>query len=103
VGEGTKLGTGCHPQIPLSKILGNSTEISAYIDKGYLVPDELVMQQLLATLLIPATAGMSGSAVLVDGFPRTPTQADLVKLLHEKSIVRPHPSLATPLVFDGEN
>jgi hypothetical protein len=44
-GEGTKLGTGWHPaQIPLSKMLGNSTEISALIDKGLLVPDELVLQ-----------------------------------------------------------
>lgn len=78
-------------------MLGNSREISAYIDKGMLVPDELVMQRLLATLLIPATAGMSGSAVLVDGFPRTPMQVDFVKLLHEKLLVRPHPSLANSL------
>ena len=28
----------------LSKMLGNSTEISALIDKGLLVPDELVLQ-----------------------------------------------------------
>jgi adenylate kinase family enzyme len=83
---------GALAQIPLSKMLGNSPEISAYIDKGLLVPDELVVQRLLEILLIPTSAGMSGSAVLVDGFPRTPMQVDLVKLLHEKLLVRPHTS-----------
>jgi len=60
------------------------------------------MQRLLASLLIPGHAGMSGSAVLVDGFPRTRMQVDLVKLLHEKLLVRPHSPLATPLCSVGD-
>ena len=48
---------------------------------GELVPDEMVADALLETVFDPDA---DPAGVLVDGFPRTALQVDLLKLLHDK-------------------
>jgi adenylate kinase len=55
-------------------------EASGYMDRGELVPDELIDAMLAEEL-----AGLDGRKVLLDGFPRTVEQADaLAGLLEDR-------------------
>lgn len=45
------------------------------------------LDKLLEHLLHPSYAGIGHSAVVVDGFPRTPFQVDLCKILYDKLVV----------------
>jgi adenylate kinase len=65
VGEGTDLGR----------------EARAYMDRGELVPDDLVMRMLMERL------DETGSGFVLDGFPRNVAQAeDLDEALHERGL-----------------
>jgi len=52
--------------------------------RGHLVNDRKVITALLRRLLEPE---YNGRNVLVDGFPRTPTQAQCISLLYDKMLV----------------
>ncbi len=57
----------------------------ALMDAGEMVPDALALDALLAALLLPQPGdGGASVGLLVDGFPRTNLQADLLRLLHAK-------------------
>jgi adenylate kinase len=61
-------------------------QAAEYMDRGELVPDELIDAMLAAEL-----GNLDGQAVLLDGFPRTVAQADaLAKVLadHERELDR---------------
>jgi len=77
---------GASRVIPISQLLDSSKAIRDIIDRGELVPDELVLDKLLEHLLHPSYAGIGHSAVVVDGFPRTPFQVDLCKILYDKLV-----------------
>lgn len=47
-------------------------EVSQYIEKGLLVPDELVTKMILAEL----STSLQNQSYLLDGFPRTIPQAE---------------------------
>jgi len=68
------------PPVVVSDLL-NSPEMVAMKGKAELVSDADVVQLLLSTLLEPKYQ----NGVLVDGFPRTPTQVEIVKLLKDKT------------------
>ena len=53
---------------------------SEYMDRGELVPDELIV-----AMVRDAIASLDGKPILLDGFPRTVTQADaLAAALHDR-------------------
>lgn len=66
----------------MSQLLESSSEIRSIIDRGDLVPDGLVLDALLETVLNPEYN--DGSGLVIDGFPRTATQVDFVKALYDK-------------------
>ena len=53
-------------------------ELAGYMDKGLLVPDELICQVLKERLSEPDA---SGRGFLLDGFPRTRSQAELLSVM----------------------
>ena len=65
----------------MSSLLQSDARIAAAMAAGELVPDELVADALLETVFDPDA---DPAGVLVDGFPRTALQVDLLKLLHDK-------------------
>jgi len=67
--------------VTMSSLLQSDARIAAAMAKGELVPDELVADALLETVFDPDA---DPAGVLVDGFPRTALQVDLLKLLHDK-------------------
>ena len=68
--------------ITMSDLLETSPALKARIDAGDLLPDSLVCDALLDAIFNPETA--DGAGVLIDGFPRTATQVDLLKCLYDK-------------------
>ena len=57
-------------------------QVSAYMDRGELVPDELIIETMLQRIL-----SAEGRHVLLDGFPRTVAQAEaLDNALGEKGL-----------------
>ena len=67
--------------VTMSSLLQSDARIAAAMAAGELVPDELVADALLETVFDPDA---DPAGVLVDGFPRTALQVDLLKLLHDK-------------------
>jgi adenylate kinase len=67
------------PPIVVSDLL-DTPEMRALKDRGQFVGDREVIEALLRQLLEPAYQ----TGVVVDGFPRTPVQAEAVKLLHDQ-------------------
>jgi adenylate kinase len=67
------------PPIVTADLL-NSPEFTAIKDKGNLVGDREVIGLMLRKLLDPAYI----NGVIVDGFPRTKTQVECLKLFHQK-------------------
>ena len=72
---------GLTRSVTMSSLLQSDPRIAAAMAAGELVPDELVADALLETVFDPDT---DPAGVLVDGFPRTALQVDLLKLLHDK-------------------
>lgn len=82
--------------IEMSHLLRKNPDAQDKVRKGQLLDDEDVLDYLLEALFAPreeraadAASGMlpddGGEAgVIIDGFPRTSTQVDHIKLLHEK-------------------
>jgi adenylate kinase len=66
------------PPIVVSDLL-DTPEMRALKDRGQFVGDREVIEALLRKLLEPAYQ----TGVVVDGFPRTPVQAEAVRLLHD--------------------
>ena len=66
----------------MSSLLTRHSGIQELMDKGELIPDTLVGDSLLDVIFSPDET--DGSGLIVDGFPRTALQVDLVKLLHDK-------------------
>lgn len=67
--------------VTMSSLLQSDARIAAAMAAGELVPDEMVADALLETVFDPDA---DPAGVLVDGFPRTALQVDLLKLLHDK-------------------
>jgi adenylate kinase len=55
-------------------------KVKTYIDKGLLVPDELVLKELF----LKAKEHMGGTGFIFDGFPRTIVQAEMLDKALEK-------------------
>jgi adenylate kinase family enzyme len=72
-----------NPPVVMSTILrspNHSSSSSKSMSEGTLINDAFVLQSLLSHLLsLPDRSG-----VLIDGFPRTEIQVELLKLLHER-------------------
>jgi adenylate kinase len=66
-------------QINQKTEIGN--EIKQYIDKGHLVPDEIVIDTIEKTL------GLKKKGFVFDGFPRTINQAEYLVQRHEVDLV----------------
>ena len=84
-GKGTNMpfimkSRGLSRSIGMSQLL-DSPEIKSIVDKGELVPDALVLDALLDAILNPELN--DGAGLVIDGFPRTATQVDFVKLLYD--------------------
>lgn len=73
---------GMSRAIGMSQLLDSSPEIRDIIDRAELVPDALVLDALLDAILNPDLN--DGAGLVIDGFPRTATQVDFVKLLYDK-------------------
>lgn len=71
----------------MSDLLLGDAAAQAKIAAGDLVSDSTVADALFGALLDPAQ-GADAAGIVVDGFPRTPLQVDLMVLLHEKLTVR---------------
>ena len=89
-GKGTNVpfimrSRGLSRSVGMSQLL-DSPEIKSYVDRGELVPDAMVLDALLDSILNPETN--DGHGVVIDGFPRTATQVDFVKLLYDKLMER---------------
>eukprot|EP00210_Caulerpa_lentillifera_P003802 g3631.t1 len=52
------------------------------MERGELIPEKIVVEALLSEIFDPIRD--DGIGMIIDGYPRTPTQADTLKLLHEK-------------------
>ena len=79
---------GMNRAIGMSQLLDSSPEIKDIIDRAELVPDALVLDALLDAILNPDVN--DGSGLVIDGFPRTATQVDFVKLLYDKLLELHH-------------
>jgi adenylate kinase len=81
---------GLSRAVTMSALLEASPELKARIDAGDLLPDGLVCDALLDAIFNPDLA--DGAGVLIDGFPRTALQVDLLKALYDKmaSLSREH-------------
>lgn len=71
----------------LREEIKNETElgkqVKSYIDKGMLVPDEIIMKELQSK----ASEHIDAPGLLFDGFPRTIAQADMLdKMLENENI-----------------
>lgn len=89
-GKGTNVpfimrSRGLSKSVGMSQLL-NSPEIKSFVDRGELVPDAMVLDALLDSILNPEMN--DGAGVVIDGFPRTATQVDFVKLLFDKLMER---------------
>ena len=73
---------GMSRAVGMSQLLDSSPEIREMIDRAELVPDALVLDALLDAVLNPDLN--DGAGLVIDGFPRTATQVDFVKLLYDK-------------------
>ena len=69
-----------------------ATQINSYLDKGKLVPDELIIK--LITERLEERLGKIG--IIFDGYPRTLSQADFLDKLFERK------KLKSPLVISLE-
>lgn len=67
--------------VTMSALLESNPAIVELMAAGELVPDSLVADALLASVCDPDA---DPAGLLVDGFPRTALQVDLLKLLHDK-------------------
>lgn len=86
-GKGTNMpfimkSRGLSRAVGMSQLLDSSPDIRTIIDKGELVPDAMVVDALLDAVLNPDLN--DGAGLVIDGFPRTATQVDFVKLLYDK-------------------
>ncbi len=79
------------PPIVISDLL-TSPSAKKIKDAGGLVGDREVIHLLLAKLLEPEFR----NGVIVDGFPRTQVQVEVLKLFHDKSVELHHEHLGTP-------
>lgn len=89
-GKGTNVpfimrSRGLSRSVGMSQLL-DSPEIKSFVDRGELVPDAMVLDALLDSVLNPEKN--DGAGVVIDGFPRTATQVDFVKLLYDKLMER---------------
>jgi len=75
---------GMSRAVGMSQLLDSSPEIREMIDRAELVPDALVLDALLDAVLNSDLN--DGAGLVIDGFPRTATQVDFVKLLYDKLI-----------------
>mmetsp|Transcript_26045 Transcript_26045/g.72927 ORF Transcript_26045/g.72927 Transcript_26045/m.72927 type:complete len:387 (+) Transcript_26045:321-1481(+) len=66
----------------MSQLLSSYPEVKALMDEGWLVPDHLVIEALLSAVLDPVDN--DGNGLIVDGFPRTPLQVEIVQALYTK-------------------
>jgi adenylate kinase family enzyme len=85
---------GMSRAVGMSQLLDSSPEIREIIDRAELVPDALVLDALLDAVLNPDLN--DGAGLIVDGFPRTATQVDFVKLLYDKLIELYHKNADGP-------
>jgi len=74
---------GLEASLSLSALLVDNAEAKANIDRGDMIPDTLVGDLLLESLLAFSCKAPE-CGVLVDGFPRTAVQVDFLKLLYDK-------------------
>ena len=89
-GKGTNVpfimrSRGLSRSVGMSQLL-DSPEIKSFVDRGELVPDAMVLDALLDAILNPDMN--DGHGIVIDGFPRTATQVDFVKLLYDKLMER---------------
>lgn len=68
------LSTGDLLREVIASDLPIAAEIRAFVDRGDLVPDDVMARMLFAAL--DERADSSSAGALLDGFPRNPTQAD---------------------------
>jgi len=97
-GKGTNVpfimrSRGLSRSVGMSQLL-DSPEIKSFVDRGELVPDAMVLDALLDAILSPESN--DGHGILIDGFPRTATQVDFVKLLYDKLMERHVRTAADP-------
>ncbi|CAG9460843.1 unnamed protein product [Pedinophyceae sp. YPF-701] len=79
----------------VSSLLDNDTEVKRLKDEGALIPDSRVMDVLLQWIFDPDFS--DGTGILIDGFPRTGLQADMLKLLYDSMTDQHHRYRGTPL------
>ena len=74
---------GLTRSICASDLLVSDADAQRLVSKGELVPDSKILDLLLENLLDPAR-GASHAGAVIDGFPRTSSQVDFLRLLHSK-------------------
>jgi len=62
--------------------LMDDPKLQGYKDRGDMIPTEVVVEALFRELLNP----LNSNGVVVDGFPRTETQVEILKLLYDKMV-----------------
>ena len=97
-GKGTNMpfimkSRGLSRSVGMSQLL-DSPEIKSYVDRGELVPDAMVLDSLLDAVFNPDLN--DGAGLVIDGFPRTATQVDFVKLLYDRLMERHAKNADTP-------
>ncbi|GMH36998.1 hypothetical protein BSKO_04871 [Bryopsis sp. KO-2023] len=70
--------------ISMSDVLALYPDSKKLMDRGDLIPDNIAIDALLAVIFDPASD--DGVGLIVDGFPRTEFQVDLLKMLYERLI-----------------
>lgn len=68
----------------MSSILASTPEARKFIDAGEMISDALVADVLLETLLTASSGEGAEYGLVIDGFPRTACQVDVLKLLYER-------------------
>ena len=74
---------GLERTVCISSLLAESSEAHSLMDAGALVSDSVVLDCLLGALLDPAR-GAEPAGCVVDGFPRSPMQVELLLQLHDR-------------------
>ncbi|KAF8063870.1 vacuolar iron transporter 4 [Scenedesmus sp. PABB004] len=75
---------GLTKHLTISGLLESYPEARRLVDAGEMVPDQMVGDLLLEALLLDEPGLQDDLGFVVDGFPRTATQVDFLKLLFDK-------------------
>eukprot|EP00882_Tetradesmus_deserticola_P019249 GHRQ01020707.1.p1 GENE.GHRQ01020707.1~~GHRQ01020707.1.p1 ORF type:complete len:460 (+),score=213.56 GHRQ01020707.1:50-1381(+) len=87
---------GLTKHFTVSGLLESYPEARRLVDAGEMIPDQMVCDLLLEALLLDEPGLQDDLGFVVDGFPRTATQVDFLKLLYDKLLELHHRYADTP-------